>query len=48
MEVRAQPRPVPGFRFAGVAAGLKTVPDRNDLGLIVADAPATAVRIFTT
>jgi glutamate N-acetyltransferase/amino-acid N-acetyltransferase len=48
MEVRAEARAVPGFRFAGVAAGLKTIPDRKDLGLIVADAPAAAAGIFTT
>jgi glutamate N-acetyltransferase/amino-acid N-acetyltransferase len=48
MEVKAEVRPVAGFRFAGVAAGLKTDPNRKDLGLIVADAPATAAGIFTT
>ena len=48
MEVRAEPRVVAGFRFAGVAAGLKTDPARKDLGLIVADAPAAAAGIFTT
>ena len=37
-----------GFRFAGVAAGLKADPDRKDLGLIVADAPAAAAGMFTT
>ncbi len=48
MEVRAEARVVPGFRFAGVEAGLKAVPNRKDLGLIVADAPAAAAGIFTT
>jgi glutamate N-acetyltransferase / amino-acid N-acetyltransferase len=48
MEVRAEARAVPGFRFAGVAAGLKTVADRKDVGLIVADAPVAAAGIFTT
>ena len=48
MEVRAEPRLVAGFRFAGVAAGLKADPDRKDLGLIVADAPAAAAGVFTT
>ncbi len=48
MEVRAEPRAVSGFRLAGVAAGLKNDPNRKDLGLIVADAPAAAAGIFTT
>src|SRR5579875_1069063 len=48
MEVRAEPRAVAGFRFAGVAAGLKREPARKDLGLIVADTPAAAAGIFTT
>ena len=48
MEVRAEARAVPGFRFAGVSAGLKTDPDRRDLGLIVADGPAAAAGLFTT
>jgi glutamate N-acetyltransferase/amino-acid N-acetyltransferase len=48
MEVRAEPRVVAGFRFAGVAAGLKADTARKDLGLIVADAPAAAAGIFTT
>jgi len=33
---------VPGFRFAGVSAGLKTVAGAKDLGLIVADHPCPA------
>jgi glutamate N-acetyltransferase/amino-acid N-acetyltransferase len=48
MEVRPEPRAVGGFRFAGVAAGLKTDPNRKDLGLIVAASPAAAAAIFTT
>src|SRR5262249_4677910 len=47
MEVRAEPRPVAGFRFAGVMAGLKKEAGRKDLGLIVADAPAAVAGIFT-
>jgi glutamate N-acetyltransferase/amino-acid N-acetyltransferase len=48
MNVRLEPAPVPGFRFAGVAAGLRTEPGRRDLGIIVADQPATAAGVFTT
>jgi glutamate N-acetyltransferase/amino-acid N-acetyltransferase len=39
---------VAGFRFAGVSAGLKTRVGAPDLGLIVADRPATAAAVFTT
>jgi glutamate N-acetyltransferase/amino-acid N-acetyltransferase len=39
---------IPGFRFAGVAAGVKKAgSDRLDLGLLVADAPAAAAAVFT-
>ena len=48
MKVRTEAAAVAGFRFAGVAAGLKTEPDRKDLGLIVADTPAVAAGAFTT
>jgi glutamate N-acetyltransferase/amino-acid N-acetyltransferase len=48
MEVRLEPSVVRGFRFAGVAAGLKQEPGRKDLGIIVADAPAAAAGVFTT
>jgi glutamate N-acetyltransferase / amino-acid N-acetyltransferase len=48
MEVRIEARAVAGFRFAGVAAGLKAAADRHDVGLIAADAPAAAAGIFTT
>ncbi|MFZ0890209.1 MAG: bifunctional ornithine acetyltransferase/N-acetylglutamate synthase [Candidatus Binataceae bacterium] len=43
-----KPRPVPGFRFAGVSAGLKTQPETPDLGLIVAEHPVSAAGLFTT
>jgi len=36
----------PGFRFAGVAAGIKSTGAR-DLGLIVAEGPAHAAAVFT-
>jgi glutamate N-acetyltransferase / amino-acid N-acetyltransferase len=48
MEVRLEPAVVRGFRFAGVAAGLRSEPDRKDLGIIVADAPVAAAGVFTT
>jgi glutamate N-acetyltransferase/amino-acid N-acetyltransferase len=39
---------VPGFRFAGVAAGIKKAgADRLDVGLLVADAPAVVAGVFT-
>lgn len=38
--------PVAGFRFAGVASGIKS-DDKKDLGIIVADAPCTAAGVFT-
>lgn len=38
---------VPGFRFAGVACGIKES-GRRDVALIVSDVPATAVGAFTT
>jgi glutamate N-acetyltransferase/amino-acid N-acetyltransferase len=37
---------VPGFRFAGVASGLKKN-GKKDIGLILADAPCTAAAAFT-
>ena len=45
MNVDLAPARVPGFRFAGVSAGLKTAVGDKDLGLIVADhlCPATSV-----
>ncbi|MGH7840527.1 MAG: bifunctional glutamate N-acetyltransferase/amino-acid acetyltransferase ArgJ [Candidatus Binataceae bacterium] len=48
MEVRLEPAMVGGFRFAGVAAGLRKEPGRKDLGIIVADMPAVAAGVFTT
>ena len=38
---------VPGYRFGGVACGLKAS-GKRDIGLIVSDRPATAVGAFTT
>jgi glutamate N-acetyltransferase / amino-acid N-acetyltransferase len=38
---------VPGFRFAGVACGIKAS-GKKDVALIVSDMPATAVAAFTT
>ena len=45
MSIDLAPARVPGFRFAGVSAGLKTAAGAKDLGLIVADhaCPATSV-----
>jgi glutamate N-acetyltransferase/amino-acid N-acetyltransferase len=48
MDVRLEPAPVRGFRFAGVAAGLRTEPERKDLGAIVAEGPVAAAGVFTT
>jgi glutamate N-acetyltransferase / amino-acid N-acetyltransferase len=48
MEVQPNARPVAGFRFAGVAAGIKQAAGVLDLGLIVADRPAAAAAVFTT
>ena len=48
MKVRLEPAPVRGFRFAGVAAGLRNEPSRKDLGLIVADWPVATAGVFTT
>jgi glutamate N-acetyltransferase/amino-acid N-acetyltransferase len=45
--VRRVPVQVPGFRFAGVACGLKAS-GKRDVALIVSDVPATAVGVFTT
>jgi len=42
-----QPAAVRGFRFAGVSAGLKTTIGALDLGLIVADRPASAAAVFS-
>jgi glutamate N-acetyltransferase/amino-acid N-acetyltransferase len=48
MNIRLEPAPVRGFRFAGVSAGLRNEPDRLDLGVIAADAPVAAAGVFTT
>jgi glutamate N-acetyltransferase / amino-acid N-acetyltransferase len=48
MDVRLEPAPVRGFRFAGVSAGLRKEPGRLDLGVIAADAPVAAAGVFTT
>jgi glutamate N-acetyltransferase / amino-acid N-acetyltransferase len=48
MEVRLEPAVVRGFRFAGVAAGLRSDSGRKDLGIIVADTPVAAAGVFTT
>jgi len=47
MRVNAEPVVVRGFRFSGVSAGLKKAAGAKDLGLIVADAPATATAVFS-
>src|SRR5215510_1297066 len=49
MRVTVEKRPivVPGFRFAGVACGIKPS-GKKDVGLIVSEVPATAVAAFTT
>jgi len=49
MKVHVQPTAVrvPGFRFAGVRAGIKQSKKR-DIALIVSDVPATAAAAFTT
>ncbi|MGH6741906.1 MAG: bifunctional ornithine acetyltransferase/N-acetylglutamate synthase, partial [Bradyrhizobium sp.] len=48
MDLTLEPRVVKGFRFAGVAAGLRKEPGRKDLGLIVAERPVAAAGVFTT
>jgi glutamate N-acetyltransferase/amino-acid N-acetyltransferase len=47
VEVQRRAIHVPGFRFAGVACGLKES-GRRDLALIVSDRPAVAAAAFTT
>ena len=47
IKVEKQPVVVPGFRFAGVACGIKAS-GKKDLALVVSDVPATAVAAFTT
>src|SRR5271167_4302579 len=47
MKVVPEPAAVRGFRFAGVAAGLKTKEGALDLGIIAADRPAAAAAVFS-
>ncbi|HSP99133.1 MAG TPA: bifunctional glutamate N-acetyltransferase/amino-acid acetyltransferase ArgJ [Candidatus Dormibacteraeota bacterium] len=47
VEVQRRTIRVPGFRFAGVACGIKES-GRRDVALIVSDQPATAAAAFTT
>ena len=47
IKITKSPIIVPGFRFAGVACGLKPS-GKKDLSLLVSDVPATAVAAFTT
>jgi glutamate N-acetyltransferase/amino-acid N-acetyltransferase len=48
MDLTLEPRVVKGFRFAGVAAGLRKELGRKDLGVIVTDRPVAAAGVFTT
>ena len=36
-----------GFRFSGVVSGLRSEPNRRDVGAIVSDRPATAAGVYT-
>lgn len=47
VEVQRRAIHVPGFRFAGVACGIKES-GRRDVALIVSDRPAVAAAVFTT
>jgi len=47
MQVQLEPMRVRGFRFAGIAAGLRSEAGRKDLGIIVADRPVAAAGVFT-
>ncbi|MFM7522163.1 MAG: bifunctional glutamate N-acetyltransferase/amino-acid acetyltransferase ArgJ [Planctomycetota bacterium] len=42
------PRVPRGYRMAGVHAGLKRNPTREDVALVVSDRPATAAGVYTT
>ena len=47
--VRLPIPPLPrGFRLAGVHAGLKRNPTREDIALVVSELPATAAGVYTT
>jgi glutamate N-acetyltransferase/amino-acid N-acetyltransferase len=48
MDLTLEPRVVKGFRFAGVAAGLRKELGRQDLGVIVTDRPVAVAGVFTT
>jgi glutamate N-acetyltransferase/amino-acid N-acetyltransferase len=45
MKVDLAPTRVPGFRFAGVCAGLKKTEGAKDLGMIVSDHPCAATSV---
>ena len=45
--VKKAPIVIPGFRFSGVACGLKPS-GKKDLSLLMSEVPATAVAAFTT
>lgn len=45
MKVDLAPVRVPGFRFSGVSAGLKTAQGAKDVGLIIADHPCAAASV---
>ncbi|MGH7962906.1 MAG: bifunctional ornithine acetyltransferase/N-acetylglutamate synthase, partial [Candidatus Binatia bacterium] len=47
VKVEKPPIVIPGFRFAGVACGIKAS-GKKDLSLIVSEVPATAAAVFTT
>ena len=47
MSASLGPARVRGFRFAGVAAGIKTKVGALDLGLVVADNPSPAAAVFS-
>ncbi|HYA35733.1 MAG TPA: bifunctional glutamate N-acetyltransferase/amino-acid acetyltransferase ArgJ [Candidatus Binataceae bacterium] len=47
MSASLGPAAVRGFRFAGVAAGIKKAQGAKDLGLIVSDTPAAAAAVFS-
>src|SRR5437762_877491 len=40
--------PLPkSFRFAGIVSGLRSEPQRRDLGVVVSEAPCAAAGVFT-
>src|SRR5205814_4790096 len=36
-----------GYRYAGIVSGLRSEPDRRDVGVIISDQPACAAGLFT-